>query len=146
MVSRLNTLNPAQTSVLIVDDSTQYADVLKRLLKGVFGYTDITAVECTRDAYQAISKDPERFRLIFVDYNFPDGENGTDLLARLKGSNLMDERIAFLITSEPTVDNMKAATSAGALGVVAKPFDRAELKLQLDKAAQKVITDNTESF
>ena len=146
MVSKLTELEPHTTSVLIVDDSTQYAAVLTRLLSGVFGFKDITTVDNTKQAYDLVQANPERFRLMFVDYNFPDGHTGGELLARLNQSKLMQERVAFLITSEPTPENLKQATSAGALGVVAKPFDRAELKNQIDKARQRIQTDNAESF
>jgi len=146
MVSKLTNIDPANTSVLIVDDSRQYSEVLGRLLKGVFGYSDITMVDNTFDAYQLINKEPEKFRLMFVDFNFPRGENGAELLKKLNDSKLMQERVAFLITSEPTLENMTNATSSGALGVVAKPFDRDELKVQIEKAKQRIITDNTEGF
>ena len=139
-------IEPTETSVLIVDDSSQYAGVLRKILQGVFGYTDITTVDNPQDAYQLIDKDPTRFGLLFVDYNFPGGENGGDLLQKLCSANLMDSRTAFLITSEPTTENLKNAMAAGALGVVAKPFDRAELKSQLDKARLRILTDSTEGF
>ena len=69
---------------------------------------------------------------MFVDQNFPEGQSGGELLSRLKASHLMDQRVAFLISSEPTVENMKHAMACGARGVLAKPFDRAELKKQLE--------------
>jgi len=146
MVSKITSISRPETSVLIVDDSSQYAGVLRRILTGVFGYTDVTAVESTSAALEMLRREPERFRLMFVDYNFPEGESGGELLRRLKEDNLMEERIAFLITSDPTIENMKEALAAGALGVVAKPFDRHELKNKLDKAEQAVIASNTETF
>ncbi len=146
MVSKLSSIDPAETSVLIVDDSTQYSDVLRRILKGVFGYTEIVSVDNTKEAFDRISAEPEKFRLMFVDFNFPGTEKGTDLLMRLKEASLMDERIAFLITSEPTLENVRSATSYGALGVLAKPFDREELKTQMEKARIHIRTENCESF
>ena len=145
-MTKLTTINDAQTNVLIVDDNLQYTQVLKRILQGAFGYRNITSVDNTSAAYDLIAKEPERFQLLFVDYNFPDGETGGALLEKLKQSALMANRVAFLITSEPTVDNMKEATQAGALGVVAKPFDREELKKQLEKAERSIVVDNAESF
>ena len=145
-MSKLTTINDARTNVLIVDDNLQYTQVLKRILQGAFGYRNITSVDTTNAAYDLIAKEPERFQLLFVDYNFPGGETGGALLEKLKQSELMANRVAFLITSEPTVDNVKEATQAGALGVVAKPFDREELKKQLEKAERSIVVDNTESF
>jgi len=145
-VSKLTTINDAQTNVLIVDDNLQYTQVLKRILQGAFGYRNITSVDNTQEAYKLISAEPDKFQLLFVDYNFPTGETGGSLLEKLKRTQLMENRVAFLITSEPTVENVKEATMAGALGVVAKPFDREELKKQLEKAERSIVVDNTESF
>ncbi|MBX7138588.1 MAG: response regulator [Oligoflexia bacterium] len=146
MPSLPKSIGPDETKVLIVDDSKEYAQVLKRILGGVFGYGDVTYVETTEEAYRMIAKEPERFQLVFVDYNFPGSETGGDLLKRLKDSSLMEQKVAFMITSEPTVDNMKLATASGALGVVAKPFDREQLRSQLSKAALSIKTDQGESF
>jgi DNA-binding NtrC family response regulator len=145
-MTKLTTINDAQTNVLIVDDNLQYTQVLKRILQGAFGYLNITSVDNTAAAYDLIAKEPEKFQLLFIDYNFPTGETGGALLEKLKQTELMDNRVAFLITSEPTVENVKEATQAGAMGVVAKPFSREELKKQLEKAERSIVVDNTESF
>lgn len=131
--------------ILIVDDNVQYAQVLQRILKSGLGYSNITLVENPKDALALILQDPERFKLMFVDYNFPSGETGGELLVKLKNDNLLEGKIAFLITSEPTVENMKQALGAGAMGIVAKPFDRSKLEEQLEKAKRSIKVD-IESF
>lgn len=146
MESKLKGIEPTETSVLIVDDSQQYATVLKKILGSVFGYTDVTTVNSTEQAYDLVSSEPQRFKLMFVDYNFPTGQSGGELLKQLAASDLLREKAAFLITSEPTVDIVKSALTAGALGVVAKPFDRSELGKQLEHAARAVMLDKNESF
>jgi len=132
--------------VLIVDDSKQYADVLRRMLQGALGYKDITIVERTGDALTLIENDPDRFKMVFVDYNFPDGNTGGDLLVKLKELNLLEGKVAFLITSEPTEENMKQAKMAGALGVVAKPFNSQELRVKVDHARRSLYADSIEYF
>lgn len=134
------------TPILIVDDNPQYTQLLKRILGTGFGYQDITTVNTTEAAYKLISESPERFQMLFVDFRFPEGATGGDLLTRLKDSNLMDEKVAFLITSEPTVDNQKQALKAGAQGVVAKPFDRNSIQQQLDKVARAERLDDEKQF
>ena len=146
MNSHLKSIATQDTSVLIVDDSTQYASVLERILKAGFGYQNVTVVASTGEAWKLLESAPDKFSLMFVDQNFPEGESGGELLSRLKNSHLMDQRVAFLISSEPTVENMKHAMSCGARGVLAKPFDRAELRKQLELAELSIKTDNSESF
>lgn len=142
----LGSIKESETSILIVEDNLQYSQVLKRLLQGTFGYNNITTVEDTNRAYELIEKQPEKFRLLFVDYHFPSGETGGLLLEKLRDAKLLDDKIAFLITSEPTMENMKQAHEAGAIGVVAKPFNREAIRDQLELAERAVIAANTESF
>ena len=124
-------------SVLIVDDNVQYSQVLKMILGAGFGMKDVTTVDNLREAYHLISTQPERFQMLFVDFHFPDGENGGDLLTKLQKANLLKDKVAFLVTAEPTVDNQRQAQMAGAKGVVAKPFDRKHLKELLDKVSRE---------
>lgn len=135
-----------QTPILIVDDSSQYTLVLSKILKNVFGYQNITTVESPDRALEVIGNKPDHFRMLFVDFNFPCGTTGGALLERLNSQNALKDKCAFLITSEPTVDNVKQASNAGAVGVVAKPFDREELRKQLDKAERLSASRQADSF
>lgn len=134
------------TPIMIVDDNLQYSSILKRMLEGAFGYSEITVVDRIDDAYELIVDEPDYFRLLFVDYNFPEGRTGGELLTRLKAEGVSEGIIMFLITSDPTSENVSEALNAGALGVVAKPFDRGELVKQLEKAHRTFLAQNTESF
>ena len=142
----MSSIKDPGTPILIVDDSVQYTQVLTKILKNVFGYTNITTVDETAEAYKLISADPERFRMMFVDFRFPSGTTGGDLLTKLNEESLMIDKVAFLITSEPTVDNVKQASAAGAMGVVAKPFDRDQLKKQLERAIRLKDAEQEGSF
>lgn len=141
----MTSVRDSTTSVLIVDDSIEYTAVLTKLLKGVFGFQNVTSVPSTADAYALLKGHPENFQLLFVDYRFPTGSTGGDFLEQLAREQLLSDKVAFLITSEPTVDNIKQARSAGAVGVVAKPFDREQLRIQLEKA-ERAIKTARESF
>lgn len=146
MDDKLKAITDHSTAVLIVDDSIQYCQVLTRILQNGLGFMNVTSVENTQSALDLIEKEPERFGLLFVDYHFPDGTSGGKLLDQLKTLDLLGNKVAFLITSEPTADNLKEAVAAGALGVVAKPFDRGELQRQLEKAHRSITMKNTEGF
>jgi CheY-like chemotaxis protein len=131
-----------ETAVLIVDDSKQYSLVLQTMLKGAFGYTQVLSCEDIDSAYLTMKSAPERFQMLFVDYNFPDGRTGADFLKKLRDDGLIGQKSIFLITADPTDQNFKLAQEFGAVGMVAKPFDRAQLALQLDKAARAKELDD----
>lgn len=133
------------TRILIVDDNTMYVQVLSKMLKNALGYEIITAVDSIEKGYRELKSNPNGFDLLFVDFRFPSGETGADLLRRLQQEHLLVEKIVFLITSEPSVDNVKEAKDAGAVGVVAKPFDREELKKQLERAS-RFFSEPQDSF
>ncbi|RIL10269.1 MAG: hypothetical protein DCC75_04700 [Proteobacteria bacterium] len=146
MSQNLKNITDPSTQILIVDDNVQYSRILTRMLQTSLGYSHIMHSESTKEAFEMIAREPERFKLIFVDYRFPTGETGGELLEALKQASLLQDKIAFLITSEPTVDNLKQAMQAGAKGVVAKPFDTSELKKQLSKVDRDLAMDEKESF
>ena len=146
MTNALTTIASPETPVLIVDDNTQYASVLTQMLSRGMGYKDVTAVDSLDKAYELILGAPDRFQLLFVDFRFPDGQNGGQFLERLSRKKLLSGKVAFLITSEPTIENQKQAIGAGARGVVAKPFDRKQLAEQLEKAERSILADQTDSF
>lgn len=135
----------AQHRVLIVDDSKDYAKMLERLLKAKGGVTDVTTCFSIDEGKSLISSG-ERYALYFVDYNFPTGGKGTDFLRFLQENGCLEKSVAFLITSEPTLKNMEDATNAGAVGVVAKPFDIQQLLSQLELAKRKLFSDGIDYF
>ncbi|MBN8549152.1 MAG: response regulator [Deltaproteobacteria bacterium] len=139
-------LSDARTPILIVDDNPQFASVLRKILEGVFHYTNITTVDSVNKAFSLINAAPHQFRILFVDYRFPSGENGVQLLQRLSSAGFLKGKAAFLITSEPNLDNFKQSMAAGVVGVVAKPFDREDLRRQLEKAERILLSENIDSF
>lgn len=133
-------------SILVVDDSRQYTMILEKMLRSGFGYENISVVLSVDEGYSLISSGKDRFELLFIDYRFPNGATGGELLERLAAEGHLDDRVAFLITSEPTIENQSQAMKAGAFGVVAKPFDREELKRQIDRAQQRLRTEQMDHF
>ena len=139
-------IDPINASVLIVEDSSHYSLVLERLLARGLGYKNITTLSNTLDAYTMIKLNPTRFSILFVDYHFPSGDNGAELIAKLRDESLLEGKIVLVITSDPSLENAKAAAAAGALGLVAKPFDAHQLKLQIEKARRSCFADSQEYF
>lgn len=130
--------------ILIVDDNVQYAQLLRRILENGFGFTNITSLPDSHEAKELIMKEPDRFKMLFIDFNFPTGYSGGQLLQELSNAHLLDGKAAFLITSEPSTNNVEQASLAGALGVVVKPFNRADLELKIRKGLHYL--DPTETF
>lgn len=144
-MKQVSILTP-ELPILIVDDSAQFASVLKKMLTAGIGYSDVTLVDNTEDAYELLKVSPNRFGLMFVDFRFPNGKTGGDLLERLNAEGLMENTVSFMITSEPTSENIEQARKAGAMGVVAKPFNREELHRQLKRADAALRADQIDYF
>ena len=136
----------SELSILIVDDNPHYADLLRRILDKGLGYKNIRVMNNTEEAHNAIKQEPNRYRMLFIDFNFPSGMNGGELLGILARSKFLDDKVAFLITSDLTDDNVQRAQKAGAIGVISKPFDREEIARQISIAQRDAELDQEESF
>lgn len=134
------------TPILIADDSFQFAQVLNKILVGVFQYRNITIVPSADEAFTRISAVPGQYRLMFFDFHFPVGINGGELLVKLNENGLLTGKQAFLMSSDPTADGVQQARLSGAVGVITKPFDRDELRRQLDTAEKLASGDSGFSF
>lgn len=141
MTQKLTSIAAPETPILIVDDTPQYSQVLTKILSIAFGYRDITVVDSLEKGYKALTAKDCPIKLLFVDYRFPSGGTGGEFLLRLRSERLLEERVAFLITSEPSPENLKQAVAAGASGLIAKPFDREQLKKQLERAERNLVDD-----
>lgn len=142
----MDTVSDPHLPILIVDDSSQYTAVLQKMLSSGFGYENVTWIESPEEALERLKEEGAPWKLLFIDFNFPGGMSGGRLLQELQFEGALEGRIAFLITSDPTPENMQEATTAGALGVIAKPFDREALRKQLEKAENHLRTENMEGF
>ncbi len=145
MNQELSILDPS-TPILIVDDSVEFAMVLNRILTGVFGFKSITVLPSTGDALERIESRPDEFKIIFLDFHFPSGQNGGELLSTLAERDMLKEKVVFLMSSDPTAEALQRVVKAGAAGVITKPFDRDELKRKLERARQLSEQGATESF
>ncbi len=96
--------------ILVVDIDYSTRWVLARGLK------EHTVVECTTLREAKLLLENERFDLVFVSRNLPDGD----------GFSLVGEypRQAFIvITSNPAIDRVDRALGMGALGYIKRPID-----------------------
>lgn len=104
--------------ILIVDDSRAMRLIVRRTLRQAgLGEHEVIEASDGREALVLIGKN--RPDLVLSDWNMP-GMNGLELLTELRAKG---NAVKFgFITSEGTVDARDAASDAGALFMITKPF------------------------
>jgi two-component system, chemotaxis family, chemotaxis protein CheY len=105
--------------IMVVDDSRAMRMIVLRTLKQA-GFRDHTFVEAADgvEALEAIKANPPD--LVLSDWNMPK-MSGIDLLRNLKADGC-ELKFGF-ITSESTDEMRTLSSEAGALFMIAKPFD-----------------------
>lgn len=113
--------------ISIVDDDEGVRDSLGALLKAA-GHASRGFTSC--EAFLAAGEnDPE---CLILDIHLP-GMSGLDLLEALRRRG--DDRPVIVVTAQPAPAAITRARAAGALGVLAKPFNAPEL-LSLIRSAR----------
>ena len=118
-------------TVLIADDD----DTARTLLKSVLQASGLQVVAEAADGRQALN-DAQRLQpdVVCLDIDMPQ-MNGLDVLARLRVDN--SKLIALIITASPTAKNVREAIQVKADGVIAKPFNQAKIKTEIDRALKR---------
>jgi len=118
-------------TVLIADDD----DTARGMLKSVLQASGMHVVGEAADGKVALS---ETKRLspdvVCLDIDMP-LMSGLDVLARLRADN--SKIIALIITASPTAQNVREAIQVKADGVIAKPFNQAKIRSEIDRAAAR---------
>ncbi len=107
-------------NVLVVDDSNAMRAVVKKIIT-ISGFKMDQCFEAAngREALNLL-KD-SWVDVILTDLNMPE-MNGLELLAALKGDNLLQEIPVIVITTEGSDERKKIVTDLGARGFIKKPF------------------------
>lgn len=118
-------------TVLIADDD----DTARTLLKSVLQASGLQVVAEAADGRQALN-DAQRLQpdVVCLDIDMPQ-MNGLDVLARLRVDN--SKLVALIITASPTAKNVREAIQVKADGVIAKPFNQAKIKTEIDRALKR---------
>jgi CheY-like chemotaxis protein len=118
-------------TVVVADDD----DTARSLLKSVLQASGLHVIGEAADGKQALS---ETKRLspdvVCLDIDMP-LMSGLDVLARLRVDN--KKVIALIVTASPTAQNVREAIRAKADGVIAKPFNQAKIKSEIERAAAR---------
>lgn len=144
-MERPTTITTPETSIIIVDDTQDYAQILSRILKRGMGYQNVESFGSMEAAFEAISNEPERFPVLFLDYHFPNGKTGTELLEKLREHDLLEGRLVFFITAEPAVQKVIEANHNGAVGVIVKPFSSQALENLLQRVEHTLKLEQIEA-
>lgn len=122
-------------NIVIVDDSEIDRTILRAILDEDFelidtdnGYSAIEIIDQVKDELDAI----------FLDISMP-LINGFDVLRLLRDRKL-DHIPVFLITAEPTRENVLMAAEFGVAEFISKPFDREDI-LRRVRSKLGVVTD-----
>lgn len=128
---------PGVSHVLVIDDEPVVGLTCKRVL---------TSAECQVDVFQDSRLGIEaalgdRYDLILLDVVMPQA-NGIDLLRQIRAANVRSEVI--IITGHATIEMAVEAMKAGAADYLCKPFSPDELRLVVQKAAERsaLISEN----
>ena len=118
------------SKILVVDDDTSILKVLKMRLEAS-GY-DVSVAASIGEALKA-AKDTT-FDLALLDYKLGDG-NGVELMEKLQP--MMPRIQIIILTAYGTIENAVKAMKQGAYTYLTKPFDDAQLMLQVKNCLER---------
>lgn len=116
-------------NALIIDDSRQLADALKKILS-LMGI-EARAAYGSRAAFEALQEFTPRF--ITVDLNMP-GLGGFDVIDYLQREPRLENIPVIIITSDDQPETRSRAKEMGAAGFVVKPVEIDDLESALENA------------
>jgi CheY-like chemotaxis protein len=113
--------------VLAIDDSTTILESVSVVLSG-----DYTVYKLPKP--MLLEKVLEQFHpdLFLLDYQMPE-RNGFELIPIIRGIEKHKNTPIIFLTSEGTVDNIKAAVGLGACDFIVKPFNPDQLREKVAK-------------
>lgn len=111
-----------QPRLLCIDDHPASRAVLKMLMTGVLGYTDVQIVGCTSDVVERLSQAGLEFDAIFLDLNM-DPLDGFALLTQFRSSGLYKKTPIIALTAASTPSEIEQMQQAGFNGLIGKPID-----------------------
>lgn len=125
--------NQVKGKVLIVDDSPDTRDIIRKLLH-YEGYEVLTAATGEEGVRRATEGEAE---VILMDINLPDID-GVEALRRIKRQNPI--QCVIMLTAYATLDNAIQALKEGATDFVKKPFENEHLIHIVNQTLEKYRT------
>jgi signal transduction histidine kinase/CheY-like chemotaxis protein len=123
----------AQGLIIVIDDELAIRQAMSSLLTG-WGY-NVVAAGSGEEAIQVLSRFPAPPDLVICDYRLRNGENGIEVIARLR-SEFNEAIPAMLITGDTAPDRLAEAKASGLL-LLHKPLSNAKLRAAIVNLARK---------
>ncbi len=120
-------LNPDSPLVLIIEDNADVAYYLKTCLEEQ--YRVLHAADGLVGIQTAFSQTPD---IVICDVMMP-GKDGYEVCATLKADERTDHIPIIMLTAKVTTQDRLTGLSRGADAYLAKPFEKEELMIRLDK-------------
>ena len=117
------TSNSSKMPILIVDDSAQFRRVLKMIITRALGMGPVEEVDSPGEAIPLIRDGKFDGGVLFIDQYYPGNEDGCFLIRTLRDEGVLDKVSTVLMTCEPSPRLLREARDAGAIAMIAKPFD-----------------------
>ena len=117
--------------ILLVDDSAVMRKMVGKHLTTAVPGVEIIEASDGQDALEKATTD--QFALIITDWNMPKMD-GLELIKALKASDSGASVPVMVLSTESTPDKIEAATAAGAVGYLSKPFTPDKLREKLLEA------------
>ncbi len=124
--------NPANVSVLIIDDNILNVEMLKKcLIHG--GYSKVVATTNPLESVDLFKKHAPH--VILLDLNMP-GHNGFEVLQELQQINEEKYLPVLVLTAEEDQSIRIKALQCGAKDLVVKPYNAAEILARVKNIAE----------
>jgi two-component system phosphate regulon sensor histidine kinase PhoR len=127
----VETMRAAAVRILVADDEGDIRDGAERILRRM-GY-DVLKAARGDDALKLI--DASRPEIVLLDLKMP-GKDGMEVLAHIRQQH--PNILAIIITGYATVDAAIEAMKRGAYDFVPKPFEPDQLRIVVNRAAERV--------
>lgn len=123
-----STTHSNKMPILIVDDSAQFRRVLKMIITRGLGMGPVEEVDGPAEAIPLIREGRFDGGVMFIDQYYPGNEDGCLLIRTLRDEGLLAKVSPVLMTCEPSPRLLREARDAGAVAMIAKPFDEGVVK------------------
>ena len=118
--------------MLIVDDD----DITRQLLRGILRSAGLQVLAEASDGERALGiYQKTNASVICLDIDMP-GMTGIEVLTKMREAGC--KSIVLMITGAATGENVRAAISAGANGIIAKPFNTAKIVGEIERAIARL--------
>jgi len=123
--------------ILIIDDSLDHQNLIRRMLNSV-GYSDILTADSAAAAFRHLGLDGPRHETVQVDLILMDlvmpGLDGIEACRKIKTSERLQDIPIIVTTVKTEPEYLRSAFTAGAIDYIRKPLNSAELQARVSSA------------